>query len=328
MNRRAKLLLAIALVIGAALVAAAAVVARPGYEDWKRRAARRADLARLLVAPDDSQRAEKLVAYSDEPEAVIALIERAAADPSLSALQSNPEEGPDAGPWRRAIELWAIEPRDPRPLDLLVTLSRNESFSDHRRLELLYLIEELKAPTYQDALDLPSRPMLAGMNEEVIASIQSIVAVDFDEGFDHRRRTALWSHTPLEDSPARALARIAQELDARLVRRGDRWRVSRNKKESSTVGSMDTGTDRESWTKSSPDPQEPKIYNWVGVDITTDTGTQTWWLLGQAGTDVRVHPNHMEPVKFFRALAALRGYSAPRQIAERVFETAHVSSGR
>ncbi len=315
-NRRARVSLASALLLGVPLVVATAIVARPRYEGWMRHAARRVELARLLDQPaDDDARAEALVSFGHEPEAVIALVERAAVVCSRTEL-------PGKKPWRHAIELWAIEPepRDPRPLERLDALANDRTLPDQARLELLYLREELREPTYRDVLSLPSEPVLSGTPAQVLLALHGLVKLECDGGFS--TGDFYNDKRPLAEPLPRALVRIVQSLDARLVREGDRWRIKKR------VYEEPAGADPLAFDPY--DPASGRGDSCFKVKYRED-GPQ-WCLVGRnieslgPAKTLGLAMCDAEPVKIFRAIAALQGFTVPRRIAYQVYETAPVTS--
>ncbi|HZU95165.1 MAG TPA: hypothetical protein VFF73_00545, partial [Planctomycetota bacterium] len=126
LGRRARWSLVLAIVFGAGLAGTAGVVLYPRYLAAKRRREsfalhRRRKLIKLYMQehPPAPLSDDELVADADDASSMVLLTERAVNECEHAASPGS------AKPWRRAFELWALEPepRDPRPLDHLVELS-------------------------------------------------------------------------------------------------------------------------------------------------------------------------------------------------------------
>ncbi len=226
-------------------------------------------------------------------------------------------------PCRHAAELWALEPepRDLSPLD------RIRALSSDRSLHLLYVVEELRAPTYKAVLDLPEEPLLEGTHAAVLAKLGELIHLDVDKGL---RASGI---RRLAARPGRALVRIVQELDASLVRNGDRWRITRRGVVlSGALARPGPDVTQEELPLVLPgfDTRCGKVSEWIELHYSD----VTWCVVGRDGAKVEslLAPNEfllaedMEPVKFFRALAVLRGYRVPRLIGERLLDTAPLES--
>jgi hypothetical protein len=312
--QRTKWALAFALLVGTVLVAATAVALYPRWHEARRRAARKAELARLLERPDDDARAEALAAFADDPVAVTALVVRAV-KVGREGLGHVPL------PWRRAVELWALtpEPRDPRPLDQMETFLRDGRLEDGACLELLYLREELRDPTYAPARDLPARPWLEGSHEEVLAKLQAIVPLEVEQGL-------VLPPGSVEGPPSFALAWITQAAHGRLAREGGGFKIW---KRSAEFWSMCMNMDpAEPVTSFGFDPSWGPTHTYARVEY--EEPPAVFWLLGRGrmgDPSFNSTPDgDMDVMKGFRAICALRGYGSPQRIADHVFEAAPVTS--
>ncbi len=326
----------LALLVGVGLVAATAVVLWPRWQAAKRRAdvakhreIRRALGGLVLSGNHWEPTGNELARFPDQPHWMTRLVDRLVEEYENVDANNNRRE------WLRAFELWAVEPepRDSAPLERLVKWSRDTHLRDVTRLELLYLVEELKQPTFAAARDLPDDYWISGTNVEALAALRALAPIDVDSGLEFH------SSEKIDAIPARALAQIAQALQGDLVHENGRFRIKKHEVPLNATsvsldaagvvlaagshGSVDAATIKR--LGSELDPAWGPASDWIEID--SGASGVKWFLLGRQGATLcYIADLDMEPLKCFRALAALRGLTPPRKIAEHVYETFPVSA--
>jgi hypothetical protein len=322
LGRRARWSLVLAILLGVGLAAVSLIVLYPHYlvakrrrDAFERHLRRKAMKYYMQESPPMPLTSRELADSPNDAESMVRMADRVAYE-----CEQLPSPNP-AQSWRRAFEVWALEPepRDERPLDRLVELSRDAHLKDATRLELLYLIEEMKQPTFKAALDLPDDFWLEGKNADVLAELRELAPIDVDP------RLEFWREGSIDARPPGALAEIVQELDGELVREDGRFKIKRPDYGVS-AGAISLGPDEETNARFRAylDPSWGRVDEWVQIEYRARN--EKWFLLGRDGAKLGLVPDGMEPLKFFRALAALRGLTPPRKIAERVYEVAPVGS--
>jgi hypothetical protein len=303
MALRSRRVVVVAMLVGALLVAATTWAMVPRLRVARRRVERRAELKSLLASPPDvsirsqDRFAESLLSHSDDPDALDALLDQTERAESNHSFWREPV--------LHAFELWAIEPdpRDARPVDHLAAIAHDSRRSEDSRLWALYLLEELRSPRYPpEPESFPKEPWFHAEMRDALPFVLGL-GVSVDPPTVNVGGT-FWG------SPYSALVRVAQKERCVLEHEGDRWRLT----------------------------HLPGLEWYLDDDrlelVDVRGSTRKWLLLGRDGArfdGVRLRGiGHalMAPEKYFRAVAALRGCTPPRQIAPDTWETAPVSSTR
>lgn len=201
---------------------ALAAIAASAVAVWPQ-ARRRIALERAIRHATEGRTAYELVGFR-EPAAILRLIDE--------LERSDPAEGRCGAPFalRSAIDLLALDDHpDPRPRERLLRLANDATASPRKRLEALYLIDELDHPTLPrepEGFSELSRVRVAdgqdGPLEVVCSEVLNAPRLPIDLG--SFRRQVISTHE-IDDVPWRALLRVAQWLHAKVVTEGDKVRL-------------------------------------------------------------------------------------------------------